>query len=134
MIILLGVAFVTSGVFIFFQTPSSLHHEYVDVINKNNITGTILTSHPILYSYVDNKIKMLQGLLEFDKIYENEKGTYQAVVIDTCDLICKPGDKVCLGKKLSFLKKVEKENKRLYYAKTMDFRKITCEHLIYLIK
>lgn len=117
--------------------PTSLHfeemptfeQELLEIINEHNVKGPILTTDPAFVSFIDQPIIISAGMDFGPTIYSQQKGRYELLFINDCDLICPPKDGNCSNKREKFLKTISLENKEMFSKK---FKK--CTYKIYLSK
>jgi len=110
-----------------FAQKANMSPDILEAIQTNNITGTILTTDPLLVSITDNNIVLFSGMEFAQKIYEENERKYEFVYINTCDLICAPDDGVCLGEKDKLLAQIDLENKKIFNEKFEE-----CDYLMYV--
>ncbi|MFA6461370.1 MAG: glycosyltransferase family 39 protein [Candidatus Woesearchaeota archaeon] len=98
--------------------PTSLHIERMptfekeisQVISERGINETILTSDPSFVSFLDLPVITLGGMEFAPKTYFQQKGKYQLLFINDCDLDCSPDDRICTLNRNQLLKEVYTEN------------------------
>ncbi|HZS43019.1 MAG TPA: glycosyltransferase family 39 protein [Candidatus Paceibacterota bacterium] len=88
---------------------------------------TINSSSPFPLAYSDIKInKIFETWPQAAKVYLNQKGTGNYLLINSCDLICRPEDRVCQDEEKEFLTEVDRSSLKLY-----DATENSCHLLIY---
>jgi len=105
--------------FLLLPLPTSLHIERMptfereinQVITEKGLKGTILTSDPAFVSFLDQPIVTLNGMEFAPKIYSEQKGKYQLLFINDCDLSCDPADNLCKMNREQLLQEISFENK-----------------------
>jgi 4-amino-4-deoxy-L-arabinose transferase-like glycosyltransferase len=111
-----------------FEEVPTFEKEMLESIEKYNITGAIVSSDPAFISYVNNKLIILSsGMVYGPQIYQMNKGKYQLLYLNDCDLICAPNDQSCLKEKEDFINEIKQENKEIFNKSWKD-----CTFTIYL--
>ncbi len=129
--IILTLSFVPGN--IDFNNPPTLHKEVQQIITDNNITGPILSSHPFVISYFDNKPILLSGMDYGEAIYEREKNNYGIAVVNSCDFHCAPEDADCHTRKAALLNTIAEENTQVFQTQhTFKKDEPPCIYTIYL--
>lgn len=118
---------------LYFDNSPTFEVEINTIINENRINGTILVSDPSFVSFLNNHIVLLSGMSFAQAVYQSQKGQYELLFVNDCDLICPPENISCLNKKENILETFASENKEVFtqqhYFKS---RKQTCTYYIYL--
>ncbi len=113
------------------ERPPTFEKEISQIIHEENITGSILTSDPSFVSFLDLPIVTLDGMEFSNIIYQQQRGRYQLLFLNDCDLACPPlidtAGKECLNKKKSLLEQVHKDNEVKFSA---GFKNCTYEILL----
>ncbi len=98
-----------------FEARYEFKPEIIKAIGDHEIKGMVLASNPEFVSFLDQPTLILSsGMIFGPTIYEQQKGKYQLLIIDTCDLSCPPDDSICLEKKGQFINMIAKENKEIF--------------------
>ncbi|MEK6845838.1 MAG: hypothetical protein AABY26_03710, partial [Nanoarchaeota archaeon] len=113
------------------ERPPTFEKEIVKIIREENITGSILTSDPSFVSFLDLPVVTLDGMEFSTVIYQQQRGHYQLLFLNDCDLACPPPidtvGKECLEKKKRLLEQIHKDNEVKFNA---GFKNCTYEILL----
>ena len=97
--------------------------DFFTTLEQEAPSGVILTSDPRFLVLPDRKVVLLGGMEYAEKTYALSRTEYTLLFINTCDLVCTPGDGSCEEKKSAFLERIRAENKEVL-NRTYSFRKL----------
>lgn len=110
-VIMLLIVLPLPQAFLIEQTPD-FQREITAAVG--NSTSMILTSNPALISWLDQPVQTLDGLAFAPLMYEQQRGKYHFLFIDTCDFSCHPEDVSCLEKQKNFVQLIQNENREIF--------------------
>lgn len=120
---------------LYYEQPPTFNKELNEIIAKNNLTGTILTSDPSFVSFLDNHLILLSGMEFAEIIYQKSRQNYDLLFVNDCDLICPPNDEICDGRRNNLLLAFATENQEVFKTQTtFKASNRTCTYSIYLPK
>ena len=90
--------------------PPTFEKEIREIVNEQNITGTVLTSDPSFVSFLENPIITLDGIEFAPLVYSRQKGKYSLLFVNDCDLDCPPKNNYCYNRKKELLETMNNEN------------------------
>jgi hypothetical protein len=112
-----------------FERYPTFETQINQIQKEHYLNGTILTSDPAFVSYLDQPIVTLDGMEFAPTIYSREKGKYQLLFLNECDLGCAPEDEICQGKRKELLQSIYSDHEVEY---SLNFK--NCNYFILLPK
>ncbi len=112
-----------------FERYPTFETQISQIQEEHHLNGIILTSDPAFVSYLDQPIVTLNGIEFAPSIYEKQRGNYQLLFLNECDLSCDPEDSECQTQKKQLLQQVHFENEIEY---SLNFK--NCNYFILLPK
>ena len=113
------------------ERPPKFEMEAQNIMNKNQLKGIVLTSHPFLHSYLDTPVVNFGGMEHAEEIYRRYQGKYDLIYLNDCNLNCAPEDLSCLNRKKALLQRIAQENVEIF-KRLCVFAGRECTALIYL--
>jgi len=109
-----------------FDKAPDFKPEINQIIDENNITGTIVSSDPSFVSFLDHKIITLDGMDFAPVIYNQTKKQAEMIFINDCDLLCAPEDLECKELRELLLSTIKEENKEVFSKQFKDCNYSIC--------
>ena len=134
LILVMVLMIIPLPVALFLEKPTiTAYDEAISIIKEREITGTILSSDPFFISYVDNTLKLLSGTDYASIMYEENKGKYELLFLNDCDIPCAPEDTVCAEKMQELMTSIGQENRQLFNETVyFTWNKRYCHYYLYV--